>query len=167
MTSSVSSWLLSIAGVILLSVLAELILPEGQINKYIKVIFAFATILVIIMPLPKLIGKNFDIDKFFHGESQIQQDYLYQRNIDKLESLSVEVSKEIEDAGLLNVELSINANVFAENLEIFGVYVDLCEIEYDEKFGSKDISKAKIKIGQIIGDFKELSGVEVKYDTKI
>ena len=62
---AVSAWLLSITGVILLSVLAEFVLPEGQMNKYTKVIFSFVILLVIIMPLPKLFGKDFDISKFF------------------------------------------------------------------------------------------------------
>ena len=87
--SGVSSWLLSIAGVILLSVLAELILPEGQMNKYTKVIFSFVVLLVIILPLPKLFGKDFNLEKFFnYGENILQEDYLYQINLDKLKTYS-------------------------------------------------------------------------------
>jgi stage III sporulation protein AF len=63
--SGVSQWLLSITGVVLLSVLAEFVLPEGQINKYTKVIFSFVVLLVVIMPLPKLFGKDIDISHFF------------------------------------------------------------------------------------------------------
>ena len=59
MFSSLSGWVLSIAGVISLSVIVELILPEGQLNKYIRGIFSFIIILVIIAPLPSLGGKNF------------------------------------------------------------------------------------------------------------
>ena len=77
--SAISSWLLSIAGVVILSVLSELVLPEGQMNKYTKVIFSFAILLVIIMPLPKLFGKNFDITKFFGQQNELQEDYLNQR----------------------------------------------------------------------------------------
>lgn len=165
--SAVSSWLLSITGIVMISVLAEFVLPEGQINKYVKVIFAFATLLVIILPLPKIFNKTFDLDKFFHNESVIQEDYIYQRNIDKLDLLSKQISGQIEQEGMLHVDVSINANVFAEKLEIYGIYVDLCDIEYAENFESKDIKTAKAKIVSIISKFKELSNVEVKYDTKI
>lgn len=165
--SAVSSWLLSITGVVILSVLAEFVLPEGQINKYVKVIFAFATLLVIIMPLPNLFNKSFDIDKFFHSESIIQEDYIYQRNIDKLDLLSKQISQQIEKEGIRHVDVSINANVFAEKLEIYGIHVDLCDIEYAENFQSKDIKTAKQKISEIISNYKELSNVEVTYDTKI
>ena len=71
----VSSWLLGIACVVILSVLAEFVLPEGQINKYIKVIFSFFILLVIIMPLPKLVGKEFNINDYFFNQPSLQEDH--------------------------------------------------------------------------------------------
>ena len=163
--SGVSSWLLSIAGVIILSVLAEFVLPEGQINKYIKVIFSFVVLLVIILPLPKLFGKEFDFSNFFeNSESALQEDYLYQLNIDKLTALNEDLAEKIEEEGLNNVVISINANVLCENLEIYSIFVDLCDIEYAETFGSKDIAKAKLKIRDVIDSFSSLNGVEVKFN---
>lgn len=162
--SAVSGWLLSITGVILLSVLAEFVLPEGQINKYIKVIFSFVILLVVIMPIPKLFGKGFDISKFFGNESILQEDYLYQLNADKLTAINTEISEKIHKAGLRNVEVSINANVLDKDMEIFGVYVDLCEIEYAENFGNKDITKAKAKIKEIIKSISLLENVEVSFN---
>ena len=63
--SSVSAWILSIAGIICISVLLELIMPEGQMNKYIKNIFSFVIVLVIILPLPKLINSDFDSSSMY------------------------------------------------------------------------------------------------------
>ncbi|MBP3619369.1 MAG: stage III sporulation protein AF [Clostridia bacterium] len=162
--SAVSSWLLSIAGIIILSVLAEFVLPEGQINKYIKVIFSFIILLVIIMPLPKLFGKNFDISQYFNSELQLQEDYLYQLNIDKLEAINTEISQELEKENLEKVKVSINANVLCEKLEIFGIYVDLCDLEYYETSDNIDISKTKEKIVNILKQFEELKSVEVKFN---
>ena len=53
--SSFSVWVLSIAGICVLSVLVELVLPEGQTRKYIKAIFSFFVIVVIVAPLPKIV----------------------------------------------------------------------------------------------------------------
>ena len=161
---AVSAWLLSITGVILLSVLAEFVLPEGQMNKYTKVIFSFVILLVIIMPLPKLFGKDFDISKFFGTENVLQEDYLYQVNLDKLTALSDDLSNEIEEVGLKNVVVSINANILSEKLEIFSIYVDLCELEYGENFESKNIVSAKQKIKEIISENSMLSDVEVQFN---
>lgn len=162
--NAISAWLLSVTGVVVLSVLAEFVLPEGQINKYTKVIFSFVILLVIIMPLPKLFGKDFDLSKYFGGESNIQEDYLYQLNLDKLTAINQGLADQVKKKGLENVEISINANVLCEKLEIYSIYVDLCDIEYMENFGSKDISKAKIIIRDIIDGYSILDGVEVRFN---
>ena len=52
--SAFSSWLLSVVGVVILGVLIDVVLPEGNVNKYIKAVFAFVIILVIISPLTKI-----------------------------------------------------------------------------------------------------------------
>ena len=72
-----SEWLLSIAGIILLSVLCEFILPEGQINRYIRGIFAFITIFVIISPLPKLLNKEMVVLNLYKLYNLPQYDHLY------------------------------------------------------------------------------------------
>jgi hypothetical protein len=117
------------------------------------------------MPLPNLFGKDFDLSKFLGGSGEVlQEDYLYQINLDKLTALNTEIDKQIQNEGMKNVTVSINANILAEKLEIYGVYVDLCDIEYDENFGSKDITKAKLKIRNILDSFSLLEGVEVKFN---
>lgn len=163
--ASISTWLLSIAGVVVLGVLAEFVLPEGQMNKYTKVIFSFVTLLVIILPLPKIFGKEFDISKYF-GESEeiLQDDYLEQVNLDKLTEISQSVNKMIEESGLKNVVVSINASIFGKELEIYNIFVDLKDIAYGENFPTKDITKAKAKILEIIGEFVQLKGVEVRFN---
>ena len=94
----------------------------------------------------------------------MQEDYLYQVNLDKLTALSDDLSKEIEEVGLKNVVVSINANILSEKLEIFSIYVDLCELEYGENFESKNSVSAKQKIKEIISENSMLSDVEVQFN---
>jgi len=162
--SGISSWLLGIAGIVILSVLTEFVLPEGQINKYIKVIFSFVTLLVIIMPLPKIFGKEFDISKFFGSDSSLQKDYLEQVNLDKLTALNKSLAEDVKEQGLCYVEISINANILSEELEIYGIFVDLSALEFEPKFGSHDITKAKLKIIETIKSYSILKNVEVKFN---
>lgn len=163
--ASISTWLLSIAGVVILGVLAEFVLPEGQMNKYTKVIFSFVILLVIILPLPKIFGKDFDFSKY-SGESEeiLQEDYLEQINLDKLTEISESINKQIEESGIRNVEVSINANIFGKELEIYNIYVDLEDIAYGENFPTKNITNAKAKILEIIGDYVQLDDVEVRFN---
>ena len=151
---AISSWLLSISGVVILSVLAEFVLPEGQINKYTKVVFAFIILLVVIMPLPKIFGKDLDISKYFH-DTELQEDYLYQHNQDKLTAIENSILEKLEAEGLQDIEVSINADIFSNELKIYGVYVDL-----ENYMADKNLAKQKIK--SILGEI--LKSVEVSFN---
>ena len=48
------NWLLGIVGVVLLSVLAEVLLPQGQMSKYVQSIFAVLLLFVIVTPVVSL-----------------------------------------------------------------------------------------------------------------
>ena len=160
----VSSWLLSIACVVLLSVLSEFVLPEGQMNKYIKVVFSFVILLVIILPLPKIVKNEVDLSTLLEQKVGMQENFLEQINLDKLNIISTEINKKISANGLENVNITINANIFSQKLEIYGINADLSNIKYKENFENKNISSAKKCISKIIKSYKELQNVEVIFD---
>lgn len=55
-------WLMGIVGVVAIGVLLDILLPSGEINKYIKGIFGIVVVFVIVAPLPKLLkGDGFGI----------------------------------------------------------------------------------------------------------
>ena len=56
------AWILSIAGVICLGILLEIVLPEGKTAKYVKGAFSLLVVIAIVAPLPKLINSDFDIN---------------------------------------------------------------------------------------------------------
>ena len=140
--SSLTSWLLSIAGVSILSVLIDVILPTGQTNKFIKGIFAFCMILVIISPIPKLINSDFQFDKIINVEDiQIDKEFIYQSNRDKLTLIQTQITSELEETGILQVYVSVNGDIFNEKMKIENVFVDLSEMVINENVGHIDIEK--------------------------
>lgn len=72
-----TAWILAIVGVICLSVLVDILLPNGQTNKYVKGIFSVITLYVIISPLPSFLSGgqkfvtslNFDAADFSADEN--------------------------------------------------------------------------------------------------
>lgn len=127
--SSFSVWVLSIAGICVLSVLVELILPEGQTRKYIKAIFSFFVILVIVAPLPKLVKSGIDFDNILAGEGVgIQEDFIYQLNRNKLDSIASSIEDDLKEQGVEGAKILLSANIFSSNLEIEAVFVDLFEL---------------------------------------
>ena len=108
---TISAWILSIAGICILSVLIDLFLPEGSSSSHIKTIFNFVIIFVIIAPLPGLLQKDFDASLIFNeNEIVLQEDYIYQLNRDKLTMLEKTIENKLTNDGLLNIDISISHN---------------------------------------------------------
>lgn len=138
--SAISSWVMSICGVSILSVLIDLFLPEGQTNKHIKNIFSFAILLVMIAPLPNLIKSASGISDIFKDfDYTIQTDYIYGVNESKIEKLCEDIQKELVENGILNVDVEISVNTYDINLDIDGIYIDL-----EHAVLSNEINKEKI-----------------------
>ena len=141
--SDLSSWVLSIAGICILSVLIDLFLPSGQISSHIKTVFNFIIIFVIIAPIPKFI-KNYQVDysSFINtSEIELQEDYIYQLNRDKLTALENEIKNGIKSRGILNVDIAISADIFVKAMEINGIFVDLTNAVIEKNEQHIDIKK--------------------------
>lgn len=149
--STLSAWVLSIAGVVLLSVLVELILPSGAMNKYIKGIFAFIIMLVILTPIPKLLNQNIDISNFFNSDViQPDEDYIEQINFDKLSALQTEIEKEIENEGYQNVKVYISSNIFDNTFQIRSATIDLTNLVITANAEHTNIVRIKQQITGIV-----------------
>ena len=55
-----SGWILSVTAVICLTVLMDIVMPDGQMNKYVKGITSLIVVFVVISPLTALAKGKFD-----------------------------------------------------------------------------------------------------------
>lgn len=125
----ISAWILSIAGVSVLSILIDLFLPSGQTNGYIKTIFNYVIVFIIIAPLPALIKSDIDTSNIFtETEIVLQEDYIYQLNRDKLTMLEKGIESTLDSKGLKNVDISISADIFTTVMKIDTIYVDFSNL---------------------------------------
>ncbi len=165
MLSTISSWIISIAGIICLSVIIELILPNGQMNRYIKGIFSFIIILVIIMPIPKLLNLKIDLSNVFNTEDiTLQEDYLYQLNLNKIMALKEETEEDITYTGYNNVTVSINADIFASNIEIKSISVDISHIGITEKAPHTNIVDIRYDIVKVVQNHIKIEEGKIYFD---
>lgn len=165
MLCELSNWILSIAGIICVSVIVELILPDGQMNRYIKGIFSFIIILVVIMPIPKLLNRDFDFSNIFDNSGyEIDSDYLYQVNLDKMNSVKNEIEKQIEKRGYLNVVVSINCDIFDNSMQYKSIFVDLSDLVISGQAEHNNISKIKKDISSIIMAIIDIGEEAILYD---
>ena len=60
---ALGNYILSIVGIVILGVIIDIMLVEGQMQKYIKSIFVIFVIFVIIAPIPNLMKTDFSVPK--------------------------------------------------------------------------------------------------------
>ena len=76
-------WVLGVVGVVLLGVLADVLLPAGQINKYVKGIFTVLLVLVLLAPVGAIFRQqslSLDVDDW--SLNGYQQDAHYIQIVD-------------------------------------------------------------------------------------
>ncbi|MDD2227436.1 MAG: stage III sporulation protein AF [Clostridia bacterium] len=146
--SPISVWILSITGIIVLSVVVDLVLPNGSTSKFIKNIFAFVIVIVIISPVIMFFSnKNLELDDFFKENSVVvQQDFIANINRKKLNKVEYDVKKTLKANGISGVGVGVMADVFAKELEVTQVSIDLSQIVIDKNFSHIDIKKSIIEI---------------------
>lgn len=165
MFSSVSAWILSIAGVVALSVIVELLLPEGSLNRYIRAIFSFIIVLVIIAPLPSLVGKNYSLSDIQIEENySLQEDYLYQLNVYKTEALQESISLDIKNSGYDGVVVSISSEKDKSDFKIKAIFVELDNLVILDKAQHKDILDIEEEIFEIILSHAKVDRAEVHFE---
>lgn len=138
--SALSSWVLSITGICLLSVIIDLIVPDGKTNSSIKNVFSYAIVLVVILPLPKLLKNDFNLNNAFSEcEFEIQDSYIYNVNQAKLDQWTENISLDLNQKGIYGVVVSISANIFETNMQVNAVYVDLYNVVISENLKNINI----------------------------
>lgn len=101
-------WMIAIAGVVMLGVLIEIIMPEGESKKYIGGVFALIVVLVIVSPLPKLLGSKSGVfSSWGQKEDQIgiSQPWVQSVNERKLESDRQKATMFLEKKGFENANV--------------------------------------------------------------
>lgn len=165
MIANLSSWVLSIAGIVLISTLVELILPDGQMNKYIKGIMAFIIVFVIVSPIPRLIGKGENWSVFnFTNSINYDEETLNQINFEKIETIKNEIIMGSEKLGYKNIKVKVNAQTNNRKLKIKSIYVDLTQLVILTNAEHKDISKIKKDITTIIVKYVKIKEEDVLYE---
>lgn len=159
---SISSWVLSIAGIVCISVIIEIIMPEGQMNKYIRGVLSFIIILVIISPLPNLLkAKDININPTIN-QIGIQQEFIDNFNIAKKDAYELDLSKLMESIGYGDVSFELNLKTDGEKYYFDKLFVDLSKLVIKENAQHKDIVEIK---EEILGEVsKVIKDVEVYFE---
>lgn len=122
-----SSWIISIVGIVVLGVLMDLIMPDGEMRKYIKSIFSVFVVFIMINPVLKIDINKIDFNKFIYNESsvEINQNFLNNYNKEYKQSLELICEENLKNAGFSGVEVVICLDLSKTSFEIEKVKLDL------------------------------------------
>lgn len=128
-----TDYLLSLVGIVILSIIIDLILPSGQVNKYIKSIFSFIFIFVLVSPIPKLLNGEFNFNNIFQSSStELNENYLNNLKQEQADKLMESLNKQFEERGFYGLDILVTYN--SDNLifEIQKIFVDLTNLVLNE-----------------------------------
>lgn len=121
-----SEWIISIVGVIMLGVLLEIVLPEGNTAKYVRGAFSLLVVFAIAAPLPALFGKDFtfsldaaavNVDGAYADETYDAYAKRMETAIEEYlrgENFVAEASVRIEDGRICGVQLKVTSGDASE-----------------------------------------------------
>lgn len=124
-----SSYLLTLLGVILLGVLVDIILPSGSTSKYISGIFAIFVIFVIVTPVVNWVKNDYKLtDYMTSSEIELNDKLLFNMYNNKINALESDIALELSQNGYEGVTLDIKFNVVADSVEFERVLVDISNL---------------------------------------
>lgn len=152
-----SAWLLSIVGVVFLSVMIDIITPEGKTNAFIKSIFSVFFVYIMISPIVGLFGKEYT---FSYKEIDLQEDYLETIARDNISLLETQLHQMLAKKGY-DCFVEIDGNMWGEAIDIRQITVFVPNrVLIDE---DKHINNCKV-ITQLIREVLEVDEEVIVYE---
>jgi hypothetical protein len=118
-----SAWLLSIAGVVVVGVLVELLLSDSTISKFIRSIYALIILFVIVQPLPGLF-KNLSDETGGGLEIEINRELMQSINNQTKDAMEKNVVNALSVRGFANVLIMIDIDKGSTTFKINSVFVN-------------------------------------------
>lgn len=154
--SAVSGWVLSIVGIIILSILVDVILPDdAKISKFIKNIFGYLIIIVILSPIFTFFSKKeFNMDNLFSTSAvEVQQGFVAKVNRQYLDQIEKQIEEKCAENGFKFVEVGIQADIFENTITITNVNIDLHKMVISQDAKNKD---TRLSIIDIVESFLKI-----------
>ncbi len=128
------------AGIAVLSVLCEIILPSGQTKKYVKTVIGVAVTLALVQPLLSL--SVFGAEKLPSEDVVVQQQYL--EYVEKMQAQDLEnLQSALQIAGFTDAEVSFDA----KNLQFVATLMQSYSPQlYQKAQNAVNSAKAKYKV---------------------
>ena len=114
MVFDMTSWIVSVCGIALLSVLVDVILPDGKMQKYVQVVVGIVLTFALLSPISRIFAEkyssNISTDNNFAEDTFLQQEFLdgieAQKNLARIR----QVEQAISSLAIANASVSVQPN---------------------------------------------------------
>lgn len=181
MLNFINSWTRGIIVAVIITTIIEMILPDGNIKKYIRTVMGVFIVFIIISPIvTKLTGKTFSLTEYKLPEVSNKElqtidtnsyvEKTYKNTITKdikdslakkgyiVKNIKVSMNTDEENYGTINkIELQIERNKESDELDIIEpVEININnQIQTVEEIGEEEIGEIKSFLSQNYGILKE------------
>ena len=119
-----TGWLIGIVGVVVIGVLIDVLMPEGEGNKYVKGVYALIVVLVIISPIAGALKSETDFSKYFDDVFDTDSGFVESVNGDRKEEDEQKIANSLKLRGYENAQVVIFAAA-SDIYEIDRINVDI------------------------------------------
>lgn len=151
------NYIISILGIIVIGILIETIIPSGQINKYIKSIYAVFVVAVLINPLFTFFKQSKEI-VLHYEDYEINKSLLNFVYTNECQQVEENIEKTLLDAGFENVDVVLAFSIENNEIRYNSCQVDLKNLVILDK--AEHINKYEL-ITKTIKDKTNLTEEEI------
>lgn len=121
-----ASYILSIVGIILVGIVVDLMLVDGQVKKYVQSIYVLFVVFTIVAPLPTFITniKRGDFS-FDTATVEIDKNYLNVIKSQKDSAFSTAIERAFSEEGYNQIEVTIVSNMDNSEYTIDKICIDI------------------------------------------
>lgn len=130
MTNFLSSWVISIIGIIFVGLLSDIIMPNGKMQNVVKTTVSIFIILTILKPINNIDINNLNFFNFNSNTITADTSIIEKYDNLKIEKLKTDIEKLLNENGFYDVNISFE---LSENNKISTIYVDLSSLVLIDK----------------------------------
>lgn len=135
------TWANQIVVAVIIATIFEMLLPNGNNKKYIKIVIGIYVLFTIIQPIiTKITEESFDISNFNY-EKYFDKDVI-ETNSQEFENNN---SKFIKQAYIDNIESDIKTKIKQKGYEIISLYIEIIEDENKDTYGTIQNMNLKVE----------------------
>lgn len=133
-----SSYILKIVGVVVITVLIDILMPSGKMEKMVKTAMSLIVILVIVSPIPNFIKKIKDYS-VGDDKSLIDLEYVKKINLQKIDSVEEKIKEDLKQSGISNIEIELMCDMSSTEIKYIFANIDARSVVLDNSAQGIDL----------------------------